>query len=392
VTPERLGPCSCYKIWTPKTVCKPMSTSETQPVATTLPARYYIDPDLFRDELERFYCQTWICAGRASQIPAAGDYFLREVADESIIITRDRNGDLRAFFNVCRHRGTRICSTPDGHFAGRIQCGYHGWTYGLDGSLIGAPHAHDGFCRGDYPLNPVAIDVWDGNIFINLGPDPAPLVSQLEDLPLKFANWRMGELRMQQRIEYEVKANWKLIMLNYNECLHCPILHPSLSAITDYMSGDNDRPHRGYIGGTMDFQGGAKTMSNDGKLRRDYLPGLTSEQRNKVYYYAVFPNLLASLHPDYVMTHTLWPRAVDRTDIICEWHFHPDEVAKAEFEAEDAIQFWDKTNREDWGISELSQAGIKSRAYKPGPYSRCESMPHAFDQMVLEREKNKSGR
>jgi Rieske 2Fe-2S family protein len=140
----------------------------------------------------------------------------------------------------------------------------------------------------------------------------------------------------------------------------------------------------------MAFQGGAKTMSKDGELRRDYLPGLTAEERRRVYYYSIVPNLLLSLHPDYVMTHTLWPRAVDHTDIVCEWHFHPAEMAKANFEGDDAVNFWDSTNREDWNISELSQAGIKSRAYKPGPYSRCESLPHAFDQMVLHREKQES--
>jgi glycine betaine catabolism A len=364
-----------------------MPTSDTQSAATTLPGRYYTDPDLFSDEVERFYCQTWICAGRIEQIPTPGDYFLREVAGESIIITRDRSHALRAFFNVCRHRGTRICTAVEGHFAGRIQCGYHGWTYGLDGRLIGAPHMQDTFSREDYPLNRVQLDVWDGHIFINLGSEPAPLASQLEDLPEKFQHWQMAELRTHRRIAYEVKANWKLLMVNYNECLHCPILHPALSAITDYLSGENDQPHRGYIGGSMEFQGGAQTMSTDGKLRRNYLPRLTADERSRVYYYAIFPNLLLSLHPDYVMTHTLWPRAVDRTDVICEWHFHPDETVKPNFEASDAIEFWDRTNREDWAISELSQAGIKSRAYKPGPYSGCESLPHAFDQMVLDRER-----
>jgi Rieske 2Fe-2S family protein len=369
-----------------------MPASDAQFVATTLPARYYTDPDLFRDELERFYCQDWVCAGRADQVPTPGDYFLREVAGESIIITRDATHSLRAFFNVCRHRGTRICAVSEGHFPGRIQCGYHGWTYGLDGRLMGAPHAHDGFCRENYPLNRVPVDVWDGHIFINLTTEPAPLSSQLEDLPHKFLHWNMADLRTYRSVVYEVKANWKLIMLNYNECLHCPILHPALSAISDYLSGENDQPHRGYIGGSMEFQGGAKTMSKDGKLRRDYLPGLTAEERSKVYYYAIFPNLLLSLHPDYMMTHTLWPRAVDRTYVICDWHFHPGEMAKPNFEANDAVEFWDITNREDWAISELSQAGIKSRAYKPGPYSRCESLPHAFDQMVLEREKHDSRR
>ena len=366
------------------------------PTATTLPARYYTDPDFYREELERFFASDWICAGRANRVPAPGDYFLREVAGESIIITRDGNDSLRAFFNVCRHRGTRICANSAGHFPGRIQCGYHGWTYGLDGSLIGAPHAHHGFCREDYPLNPIDVDVWDGHIFINLSRDHDPLAVQLEDLPQKFRNWRMAELRPHRQIEYVVKANWKLIMLNYNECLHCPILHPALNAITDYLSGENDQPRRGYIGGSMEFQRGAKTMSTDGKLRRAYLPGLSASERSKVYYYAIFPNLLLSLHPDYVMTHTLWPRAVDRTDVICEWHFHPDELNKPDFQADDAVEFWDTTNREDWAISELSQAGIQSRAYKPGPYTRCESLPHAFDQMVLDRErrglKNKIGK
>jgi len=361
--------------------------AQAESVATTLPARYYTDPVLFRDELERFFCQMWVCVGRESQIPAPGDYFLREFAGESIIITRDSSHTVQAFFNVCRHRGTRICPVAEGHFAGRIQCGYHGWTYGLDGRLIGAPHMHESFCREDYPLNRVPADLWDGHIFVNLSPESQPLATQLADLSQKFSHWQMAGLRLYQRKSYEVKANWKLIMLNYNECLHCPILHPALSAITDYLSGDNDQPHHSYIGGSMEFLAGAKTMSRDGKLRRDYLPGLSKQERNRVYYYAVFPNLFLSLHPDYVMTHTLWPRAVDRTDIICEWHFHPDEMTKPNFEGDDAVEFWDMTNREDWGISELSQAGISSRAYRPGPYSRCEGLPRAFDEMILEREK-----
>jgi glycine betaine catabolism A len=355
-------------------------------VATTLPARYYTDPDLFREERERFFFRTWVCVGRTDQIPNAGDYFLREIADESIILTRDQDRSVQAFFNVCRHRGTRICPENAGHFPGRIQCGYHGWTYGLDGHLIGAPQMHEGFCREDYGLNRVAADIWDGHIFVNLSDRPAPLTEQLADLPQKFASWRMADLRFYRRIEYSVNANWKLIMLNYNECLHCPVLHPALSAITHYLSGDNDSPHQSYIGGSMEFQGGAETMSLDGKRRRDFLPGLNDEERSKVYYYSIFPNLFLSLHPDYVMTHTLWPRAVDRTDIVCEWHFQPEEMAKRDFMGNDAVEFWDMTNREDWRISELSQAGIRSRAYKPGPYSKCEGLPAAFDRMILERE------
>lgn len=354
----------------------------------TLPARYYTDPEIFGQEMDTFFGQMWVCAGRSEQISAAGDFFLCEVAGESIIVTRDGNGAIRAFYNVCRHRGTRMCREERGSFAGRIQCPYHGWSYGLDGRLLGAPHMEGcDFRREEYPLHAVHVETWDGHIFLNLASQPQALNVQLGDLPQKFAPWGMGELRMVRRKVYDVKANWKVIVLNYNECLHCPVLHPALNRITDYLSGENDVPHPGYIGGSMEFRGGAETMSVDGQRRRGYLPGLSEAQRKQVLYYAIYPNLLLSLHPDYVMAHMLWPKAVDRTQVICEWHFHPAEMAKPGFTADDVVEFWDATNREDWGISELSQQGVSSRAYTPGPYGPREGLPKAFDRMILERER-----
>src|SRR5215475_10828673 len=140
-------------------------SAQVHSIPKTLPGRYYTDPEVFREELERFYCQTWVCAGRTEQVGNPGDYFLREIANESIIITRDRGGHIRAFYNVCRHRGTRMTTDSEGSFPGRIQCPYHGWTYGLDGKLVGAPHMDEagGFCREDYPLNQVHAGVWDGH-------------------------------------------------------------------------------------------------------------------------------------------------------------------------------------------------------------------------------------
>jgi glycine betaine catabolism A len=354
----------------------------------TLAARYYRDPELFRREIESFFCQMWVCVGRSEQLPHPGAYFLCEVAEESLIVTRDSGSSLRAFFNVCRHRGTRMCSEGEGTFAGRIQCPYHGWTYGLDGKLLGSPHMDDPtFRREEYPLQVVNCDVWDGHIFLNLASAPPSLRSQLADLPQKFAPWGMADLRLHKRIAYDVHANWKLIVLNYNECLHCPVLHPALHRITDYLGGNNDSPQSSYIGGSMAFRGGAQTMSVDGVRRREYLPGLSDEQRKEVLYYAVFPNLFLSLHPDYVMAHRLWPQAHDCTHVVCEWYFHPAELAKPGFAAQDVVDFWDATNREDWGVCELSQKGISSRAYVPGPYSPREGLPKAFDRMILERER-----
>src|SRR5262249_46298357 len=215
-----------------------------------------------------------------------------------------------------------------------------------------------------------------------LDPQAAPLAEQFGDLTGKFAAWRMSELRFHSRRTYDVAANWKFIIQNYNECLHCPVLHPALNRLTDYLSGDNCDPHGGYIGGSMGFKLGVETMSLDGKRRRSFLPGLSESQQKEVHYYSIFPNMLLSLHPDYMMTHTLWPRAVDRTEIVCEWHFHPDEMAKPTFHADDAIEFWDRTNREDWSISERSQLGIRSRMYEPGPYSPREALLWAFDEIV----------
>jgi len=353
--------------------------------AKTLPGRYYTDPKVFGQELEEMFCKMWFCSGRTEQIPNPGDYYLCEVARESIIVTRDNSGVVRAFYNVCRHRGTRMCREERGKFSGRIQCPYHGWTYGLDGKLLGAPHMEeDAFRREEYPLHAVHAEVWEGHIFLNLASRPKPLAVQLADLPEKFAPWGMHELRIQAQHVYEVHANWKLIVSNYNECLHCPILHPMLSRVSDSMSGNNDTPQPTYIGGSMEFRGIAQTMSVDGERRRDYLPGLREEQRKHVLYYTVYPNLFLSLHPDYVMAHRLWPQAVDRTQVVCEWYFHPNEMSKPNFQADDAVHFWDATNREDWAISELSQKGISSRVYAPGPYSTREGLPLAFDRMIIE--------
>jgi Rieske 2Fe-2S family protein len=361
---------------------------------TTLPRRFYTDPAFYRAELDRFFFNRWICAGRIDQIPGAGDYFTRTLGDESIIISRDGSGAVHALFNVCRHRGTRLCEQPEGHFVDRIQCPYHNWTYDLEGRLLAAPHMAPGFCKAEYPLHRAGCEVWDGHIFVHLGaaasilpaplalPAPPALRDQLADLPARFGPWQMRDLRLGRRIVYDVKANWKLIVLNYNECLHCPNLHPALNKLHHYLGADNVAPTACYCGGAMGFKDGVETMSMDGKRRRAYLPGLNEAQRQQVAYFAIYPNLLLSLHPDYMMTHTLWPRAHDRTEIVCEWHFHATELARPDFHSDDAVEFWDRTNREDWWISEQSQAGINSRVYQPGPYSEREELLWSFDEIV----------
>jgi Rieske 2Fe-2S family protein len=354
------------------------------PEKRTLPARYYTDPDIFARERDRIFATMWVCAGRTEEIAAPGDFILRDVAGESVIITREKRGALAAHYNVCRHRGTRLCTEAAGHLPDRIQCPYHGWTYALDGRLLGAPHMDGvpGFTREGNSLTPAGVDEWDGHLFVTLKRSPPALSEQLRGLPERFAAWRMSELRRAYRVTYDVKANWKLLMLNYSECLHCPLIHPGLQRNADYLSGDNEPGTDTWFGGAMSLRDGIFTMNRDGRQTRPPLPGLSEEQGRRGYYYAVLPNLLLSPHPDYVMTHTLWPLATDLTRVLCEFHFHPSEHANPLFDPSDVIDFWDETNRQDWHVSELSQAGIASRAYRPGLYSPREGLLWEFDRIV----------
>ena len=353
--------------------------------ALTLPAEFYVSEARFATELDRLFRRMWICVGRGEEIAAPGQFVLRELPGDNIIVTRAQDGKVHAFHNVCRHRGTRLCTEHAGTFAGSIQCPYHAWTYGLDGRLLGAPHMDEvpHFRKEDYPLTALQTDEWDGHVFVNFLESAPPLRHQLGELPAKFEQWGMSELRLGHRIVYDVKANWKLIIQNYNECLHCPNLHPALNKLSHYLSGENEPLRTTYMGGRMDLRPGVETLSMDGTCPRALLPGLSGEDRRRVYYYAIFPNMLLSLHPDYMMVHTLWPLAPDRTINVCEWHFHPEELRKPGFNASDAIEFWDLTNRQDWHVCELSQAGIASKGYLPGPYSNREDLLYAFDRLIL---------
>ncbi len=350
----------------------------------TLPAKYYVDPVYFLEERNRFFGGDWICVGRAEEIATPGAFVVREIAGENVVIARGDDQTIRAFYNVCRHRGTRLCEKSEGRFDGRIQCPYHAWTYSLKGDLVGAPGMNDveGFKKQDYPLRLVPCDEWDGHVFVSLNERAQPLAKQLGPLVEKFAPWRMAELKRVKHAVYEVKANWKLIIQNDSECLHCPVIHPALQKVSHFMSGDNEAATRHYLGGRMDLNPGVFTMSLNGEKKRPYLPGISEADRRFVYYYAVLPNLLLSLHPDYMMTHVLRPLACDLTEVVCEFHFHPDAIAAPDFDPSDAIEFWDMTNKQDWHVSELSQLGIASRGYTPGPYSPREALLFGLDRII----------
>jgi len=361
------------------------ATQAYQQGQRTLPGHYYTSPEIYAEEAERIFARRWLGVGRAAELANPGDFVTRTVARESIIVVRGQDGVVRAFYNVCRHRGTRLCEEPRGRLSETIQCPYHAWTYTLDGALIGAPHMSDvaGFDKRDYPLHAVPVGEWEGFLFINLGREPEPVARAFAPLAERFRRFNLARLRSARRIEYDVRANWKLLFQNYSECLHCPIIHPGLAKLTPYTSGENDLFEGPYLGGYMVItqDGGSLTMS--GRACGVPVGDLPAEDLHRVYYYSIFPNMLLSLHPDYVMFHTLWPDGPERTRITCEWLFHPDSFDRPGFDPDDAVRFWDETNRQDWHVCELSHSGIASRAYQPGPYSPREGIAAAWDREFL---------
>ncbi len=353
----------------------------------TLPAAYYVDPRCFDREMDRIFADMWVNVCRMEQVAARGQFVRADFAGASLLIVGDGAGGAVALHNVCRHRGTRLSDGESGTFAGSIQCPYHAWTYDLAGRLIGAPLMDevDGFALADFPLARAACEIWDGHVFVYLGSNPAPLAAQLGDLPARFCPWRMAELRIAHTLTYDVAANWKLVVQNYNECLHCPVIHPLLNQMHHYLGAVNVPTTGTYCGGGMGFKPGVETLSTDGRRRRRVLPGLGPEEAALVNYFAIYPNLLLTLHPDYMLTVRIWPLTPDRTRLVSDWHFHPDEIARPDFVYQDAVEFWDVTNREDWAICERSQRGIASRGYTPGPYSTRETQLWDFDQFVRSR-------
>jgi Rieske 2Fe-2S family protein len=354
--------------------------------AKTLAASWYISPEVFARERERIFTREWLCVGREDAIPKSGDFFTIERAGENLIVTRDAGGVVHAFYNVCRHRGTRMCEMPSGHFQGSIQCPYHAWTYGLDGRLVAARNMADvgGFDRSEYPLKEAAVALWEGFIFTNLTLESADFQRTFAPLIGRFARWKIGALQTARTIRYELACNWKLVFMNYSECYHCPLVHPQLDRLSPSDSGRNDLSEGAFLGGYSDLRqpGTALTMTGR-RSSRPPIGRVDGDDLNRVYYYTIFPSLLLSLHPDYVMVHYAKPVAADRTEIVCAFLFDPNTIAQPDFDPSDAVEFWDLTNRQDWHVNELTQLGLNSRAYSSGPYSNAEGLLSAFDRHYL---------
>jgi Rieske 2Fe-2S family protein len=353
--------------------------------AMTLDAPWYTSADVFREEQQRIFSRRWICVGHESRIEQAGDYIVATVNGEPWIVIRDGSGAVRALSNVCRHRGTQLCGEESGHVVGAIQCPYHAWTYALDGALLAARNMQDvaGFDRADYPLLRARVLVSGGFIFVRAPGNDADEPDPLEPVAAKLERWGTEGLRESGHIRYELACNWKLVFMNYSECYHCPVIHPQLEKLSPSDSGRNDFIEGPLLGGYSEMRTPGMSLTTSGRSPRRAIGAVDGPDLARVYYYTIFPSLLLSLHPDYAMIHTVRPIAPDRTAVTCSWLFDAHAMDEPGFDARDVVEFWDLTNRQDWRVSELTQRGIASPAYRPGPYANSEGLLHAFDQYYL---------
>ncbi len=371
-----------------------------------LEGRLYTDPAIFDEEMERIFSRMWVCGGRLEELDEPGRFVTREVGGESIVAVRTAaasggagatgNGSapgtaagvgsaqgLAAFFNVCRHRGSRVVDECAGR-AKVFQCPYHAWTYGLDGRLVGAPHMGRDFDAKGAGLVPVRIEALNGFFYLSLPVDGPPLAEVTADLP-DISRFTLDRLVRGDRHEYEAQANWKILCENYNECYHCAVVHPELNRVSDYRNGGNLETGRFFVGGPMTLNEGCDTMTATGRSDRPDLPAIELPDRTSVQYYHVYPNLLISLHRDYVVTHTLWPIEAGRTRIVCEWLFDPDVAAAPGFDPSDAVDFWHVVNRQDWNVCARTQLGVASRGYLPTAYEESEACVQVFDGWYLDQ-------
>jgi glycine betaine catabolism A len=347
----------------------------------TLPAAAYIDPNVLEWELENVFRGGWVCVGRSDDLLSANQIRAVQVGGEGVLLARDGEGSLSAFSNVCRHRGHELAPVGAPIDVRSIRCPYHSWSYRFDGSLRAAPTITQGpdFDMADYPLIPVAASDYLGWVWVDLSSTAGPIAEHFGNLAELSAPYQTSNLTTVATHSYVVEANWKIVVENYNECYHCSTIHPELCEVTPPESGLDHQPTGMWLGGTMDLKPHAVTMSLDGDSKGVNFEGVVAAGlERQVWYLTVVPNLLLSMHPDYVMTHQLTPLSAGQTMVECSWLFSKESIEAPEFDPSYASDFWDITNREDWSACEGVMRGVANRGYRPGPLSSWEGTVYQF--------------
>lgn len=353
-----------------------------------LPKAAYVDPAVLDWERAHVF-SGWSCVGRIGDLTEPGAMRSVGHGDSTVLLVRDASGELRGFENACRHRGHELLPCGGSSRQRAIVCPYHAWTYELDGSLRGAPSfaKSSDFDRSRYALNAIPVVDWHGWVFVDPSGSGGSFAEYVGELETVVSRYEAGQLVTAETHSYDVAANWKVIVENYQECYHCPMIHPELCRVSPPRSGDSLFTENAgeWVGGWMDLRDGAATMSLDGHSAGVAMTRLDEHERRTVMYIAVLPNLLVSLHPDYVMTHLLTPLSPDLTHIQCSWAFAPTAAEQPDFDPSYAVDFWDLTNRQDWNACESVQRGLRAPRYTPGPLAPEEDGVYQFVTKMARR-------
>lgn len=349
-------------------------TDSSNALERSLPRAAYWDDAFYVREQSAIFWNEWFLVARSDVFAASGDFRVVDVAGESVIVVRDASGVLRAHLNFCRHRGSRLLC-GEGTLRGAIQCPYHAWAYALDGTLLATPFvAADAVPDDVRGLHSAEVAEWGGFVFVRVAAandaERPALDVQLGSAATRVARYPLAELRTGANMRYEVAANWKVVLENYNECYHCAGVHPELCRIVPAFK------QRG--GANLDWENGiahregAVTFTASGTTARAAFAGLDEYERTRHKGELLYPNLMLSLACDHVAAFTVFPQAAAHTTIVCELLFDPAEMERPNFDPADAGDFWDRVNREDWAICESVQAGMRSRAFRYGYYAPME--------------------
>jgi choline monooxygenase len=340
--------------------------------AYTIPALWYLDPALARLEQKSVFGGNWQAIGRVDQVANAGDYFTFELAGEPVLVVRSGDGQLRAFFNVCRHHAAAVATAPCGK-AQSFRCPYHGWNYGLDGSLKGMPE-FAGVCNFDRAANglvPVAIETWENFVFINLTANPAPLQSFLSDLIPRVAPLELGKLHFHSRREYTLNCNWKVYVDNYLDGgYHVPHLHKGLNSVLDYTHYIIENGERYCLQSSP-----MVTSDKDAQVS-------ATRKGDRAWYFWLYPNFMINIYEGVMDTNFVLPMGPDKCRVIFDFFFADISPERDEYNNA-SIGTSDRVQDEDMDICESVQRGLASRAYGAGRLSvRREAGEHLFHRLL----------
>jgi choline monooxygenase len=374
--------------------------------ASTLIPDAYVSEEFQALERERIFARGWVPVCVTDEVAEPGSFVVVELAGRSLIVCRDRDGELHAHHNVCRHRGARLCDEERGHVDRFFQCPYHAWAYGLDGACLGTPlfTAESGipddqqgafdmagvqsFDKADFGLHPARVETWGCLVFLCLDPDAPALAAELGDLPERLAGYRLGEHRLLRRVEYEIAANWKLVAENFMEYYHLPWVHPGLVKVSPLKHHHRWQGTGMYVGFCTSPI--AANTEDGGWQGLPALPSLDSDDATSARFAWLFPNLALNALPNHTFLLLARPAGPGRTREVAYLLAHPESIDGAgesyPADTDALLEFWDEVNREDIAIVERVQQGLVDPAYTGGRMCyRFEESVHRFQNMVIDR-------